>query len=273
MAISKNDLLVNIHFSNLHIERVSELYLYYKLRFHAQKFGGCISGFKFTHNEKYKVLPNLKRYGWIKDEYVSNYRKICNRWESIGIWVRMPEDALVSIKAFKGFLISSSEAYILRRNNRLQERKSNILDKRSKTLEKRDWVSRHETNYWFKVKKMSFDGVMCHIGRVYLSTLEEFMGLSKRTLSRWREESSNEYRTKYIKAGQCKSIRDGSMFFNSKTKGYVTIDQYIISDIDIFTISRYKGIDYTYSYRNLKRREHEQNNIYLHYYETKKTKI
>lgn len=270
-SIVKDDLLVNVHFSNLNIERVNELYLFYRLRMYAQARGGSIKDFKLTANERYRLMPELERHGWVKGGFVVNYRKICNRWEAVGMWVRMPESALSSIKSFKGFLIASSEAYVLRRNNRLQERKSKLYNKRDNTFEKRDWVSRHGSNFWLKVKKIDLDGVNCHIGRVYVNTLEEMMGLSSRTITRWREESFNEYRKRYLTPGTIRSFRDESMYFYSKKSlNYFTIDQYIISDLDLFTLSKYNGIEYTYSYRNLKRRDRaQQSPLELHYYKTK----
>jgi hypothetical protein len=279
--IAKSELLVNIHFSNLSIRRVNELYLFYRLRVYASSHGGAIDGFNFSSHEKYRLLPELKRIGWVKDNRVVNYRALCNRLEAVGIWVRMPYSVLESLKAFKGFLIAASEAYILRRNNRLQERKSIVYEKKSHTFEKKDWVSRHGSAFWLKVKKIDLDDVSCTIGRVYVSTLEKLMGLDKRTISRWREESLNEYRTKYLTPGNMKSFRDQSMYFYSNKSGsLVTIDQYIISDLDLFTISKYNGIEYTYSVRNIlrkntkienrknRKKKEQQSTNPLHYYKT-----
>lgn len=269
--LAKDDLLVNVHFSNLNIGKVSELYLFYRLRMYALNRGGSIKDFKFTANEKYRLLPELERLGWVKNDYVVNYRKLCNRLESVGIWVRMPDTVLSSIKAFKGFLIACSEAYILRRNNRIQERKGKVFNVKENTFEKKDWDRRHGSAFWLKVKKISLDGVEAHMGRVYVNTLEQMMGLSKRTISRWREESLNEYRKRYLTPKTIKSFRDQSMYYYSKSIGsLVTIDQYIISDLDLFSISKYSGKEYIYSYRNLRRRNREQKvDKVLHYYKTK----
>ncbi len=274
----KDDLMVNVHFGNLNISRVQELYLFYRLRIYAQTRGGSIEGFAFTTHERYRLLPGLKRHGWIKRGFVVNYRKLCNRWQAVGIWVKMPMQALESLKAFKGFLIASSEAYILRRNDRLQNNKGKVYNLRDKTLERRDWVSRNNSTFWLKVKKIDLDGVNCRMGRVYVNTLEQMMGLSSRTITRWREESLNEYRNRYLTPGQVKSTRDESMFFYSKKVGsLVTIDQYIITDLDLFTLSKYNGIEYTYNAKErVEKKGSRKKNLGrsnpLHYYKTEMLK-
>ncbi len=256
-VVKKTDLLVNIHFSNLNTEKVHELYLYYKLRMFAVSHGGSFKQYCFSHYEKYKLLPKLVKLGWVNGTKVEKYRMIVNRWESVGVWVSMDEKFLESIAAFKGFILASTEAYILSRNNKLQEDKAKIYSSRDESFEKRDWVNRHNSNFWGKVKKISLDGIDNLVGRVSIDTLEKFLKISGRTISRWRKESINKYRTKYLTPDALNSHRDQSMFFYSKNrKNFVTIDQYILSDIEVFSMKHYEGQDFVTSKRNSKRRDY-----------------
>jgi len=234
---------------------VHELYLYYKLRMFAISHGGSFKQYCFSHYEKYKLLPKLEKLGWVKGTRVEKYRMIVNRWEAVGVWVSMDEKFLESIAAFKGFILASTEAYVLSRNLKLQEDKAKIYSSKDDSFEKRDWVNRHNSNFWRKVKKISLDGIDNLVGRVSIDTLEKFLKISGRTISRWRKDSINLYRTRYLTPGAQKSARDQSMFFYSKSRNnFVTIDQYILSDIEVFTFKYYEGQEYVASRRNCKRR-------------------
>lgn len=248
---------MNIHFSNLNTEKIHELYLYYKLRMFAINHGGSFKQYCFSHYEKYKLLPKLEKLGWVSGTRVEKYRKIVNRWESVGVWVYMDEKFLESIAAFKGFILASTEAYVLSRNLKMQEKTAKVYHRKDNTFEQRDWVNRHNSNFWRKVKKISLEGIENMMGRVSIDTLEKFLKISARTISRWRKESINSYRTRYLAPDAQKSSRDQSMFFYSKNrKSFVTIDQYILSDIKVFTNKYYKGQYYVSSKRNCKRRDY-----------------
>ena len=223
----------------------------------AVEHGGSFRKYCFSHYEKYKLLPKLQKLGWVKGTNVEKYRVIANRWESVGIWVSMDQKFLESLAAFKGFILASTEAYVLNRNLKLQEEKAKIYSSKDDTFEKRDWVNRHNSNFWRKVKKISLDGIDNLVGRVSIDTLEKFMKISGRTISRWRKDSINQYRTRYLTPDAQRSARDQSMFFYSKNrKSFVTIDQYILSDIEVFTIKHYEGQEYIASKRNCKRRDY-----------------
>ena len=219
--------------------------------------GGSFKQYCFSHYEKYKLLPKLVKLGWVKGTRVEKYRMIVNRWEAVGVWVSMDEKFLESIAAFKGFILASTEAYVLSRNLKLQEDKAKIYSSKDDSFEKRDWVNRHNSNFWRKVKKISLDGIDNLVGRVSIDTLEKFLKIPGRTISRWRKESINKYRTKYLTPDALNSHRDQSMFFYSKNrKNFVTIDQYILSDIEVFSMKHYEGQDFVTSKRNSKRRDY-----------------
>lgn len=255
--IKKTDILVNVHFSNLNTEKVHELYLYYKLRMFALHHGGSFKKYCFSHYEKYKLLPKLEKLGWVTGNNIEKYRQIVNRWEAVGVWVYMDEKFLESLSAFKGFILSSTEAYVLSRNLKMQEKTAKVYHRKDNSFEQRDWVNRHNSNFWGKVKKISLDGIDNMIGRVSIDTLEKFLKISARTISRWRKESINKYRTTYLTPDRLKSSRDQSMFYYSKkSQNFVTIDQYILSDIEVFTNKYYEGQSHIVSKRNCKRRNY-----------------
>jgi len=217
--------------------------------------GGSFKQYCFSHYEKYKLLPKLEKLGWVKGMKVEKYRVIANRWESVGVWVSMDEKFLGSIAAFKGFILASTEAYVLNRNLKLQEDKAKIYSSKDDSFSRRDWVNRHNSNFWRKVKKISLDGIDNLVGRVSIDTLEKFMKISGRTISRWRKDSINQYRTRHLTPDAQKSPRDQSMFYFSKSRNnFVTIDQYIITDIEVFSMKHYEGQNYIASKRNSKRR-------------------
>lgn len=238
-----SDILVNVHFNNLNTERVVALFLFYKIRVFAAAYGGCFDGFEFTKNERYVTLPELIRLGWVTDENrVIKYRNLCNQSEAIGKWVKMPISALTSLASFKGFLISSAEAYILNRNSKIQEGKSKVYSVRSGSYIRRDWVERRGSSYLNKVKKISSEGVSSLEGRVYLNTVSSLLGLSNRTLSRWRKDSENTYTKKYV---QNFDGRDISMHFYSKSSNkYLSVDHKVRTSMDIFNNKFYSGLNY-----------------------------
>lgn len=238
-----SELMVNIHFNNVNADKVTHLYLYYRLRMVAADYGGSFSSYAMSKNERYVQLPELVRLGWVtQDLKIVKYRRICNNSKAVGKWLRMPSEMLESLAAFKGFIIASAEAYILNRNKKIQDGRSKVYSPRTGSYVRRDWVDRRGSKTLSKVMKISSGGIESVEGRVYLNSLAGLLGLSNRTLSRWRKDSVNTYTKVFVKNFEG---RDISMHFYSKSVGgYFSVDHKTRSDIQVFNNKYYSGLDY-----------------------------
>lgn len=233
-------LIVNISFNNMFTDKVNMLYLYYRLRMFAKSRGGYITGFPFSHNEKYKLIPQLNKLGFVEKDKVTSYRELCNKHKAVNIYTKIYESDLTTLDDFKGFLISSTESYVLKRNYKIQEGKAKRID--GYEFVKRDWVNAggdNKSKHWFKVKKIELDGSDALMGRVFTSIIKDMMNISTRSISRWRQNSSNQYKIRrYSPENVVCGGRGPEMYFRTKSK-MVTIDQYIISSREVFSSKSY----------------------------------
>jgi hypothetical protein len=229
-------LIANIEFNNKYAKKVALLYLFYRLRMYAMSRGGSIVGFKFTKSEKYVTFSSLKELGWVNNDKVNSYRGILKNNVTLSISTQITKEDLVSLDKFKGFLIASAEAYILHRNNKIQNKRA--FKSIGGDFIERNWnygEASSNVKFWLKSKKISFNDAPAIIGRVYVSILETMMGISSRTITRWRKHSVNKYTTKiYTPSTVPFTGRTPDMFFKSKSGGLITIDQTIISPLYVF---------------------------------------
>lgn len=186
----------NVHFNNQHVKNITELYLYYRLRKYASGHGGWYTGFKFTKNEKYKILPKLIKLGFVRknSERVVKYRSLLNKYNCVSVFCDLTDEHIGSLKAFKGFLVASCESYILRKRCRMIEGDAYAIDRRSGNIEKNYWDKATINNSEiYKIKKISFSefGHPIYIGRAFNKELCKIMGIDRSTLSRWRNISKS----------------------------------------------------------------------------------
>lgn len=228
-------LIVNIEFNNMFAKKASMLYLYYRLRDYSSTRGGSIVGFKFTRSDRYGNFKELKKLGWVTEDRFVNYRNTVLKYVSISVSTRVTKNDLASLNNFKGFLIASTESYILNRNNKIQ------IGRARKRVAgdyiERNWDNAGATSnekFWLKTKKIVFDGKPSIIGRVYAGLISKIMGISLRTITRWRLCSPNSYRTIWHRPEKTPySGRDISMYFKAGDNLF-TVDQKIISYIPVF---------------------------------------
>lgn len=232
-------LIVNIEFNNLFARKSSMLHLYYRLRIYSLTRGGSIIGFKFTNSERYTHFKELKRLGWVTEDRFVSYRKTISKYARIRICTRVDINEIATLEKFKGFLIASAESYILHRNNKIQtgRAKKLILGE----YVKRDWDQWGTTQnekFWLKTKKISFNEKPAIIGRVYTGIICHMMGISKRTITRWRKDSPNFYKTVWYRPDNVPfSGRNQEMYFISGSTFY-TVDQTIVSNLEVFVQRR-----------------------------------
>ena len=236
-------MLTNIHFTNKNAKNIKHLQLYYRLRFHAKLNGGCISGFKLSHNERYNILPKLKEKGFIKGDYLVSYRGLCSKENLTGIWTDLSQDTLNDIVKFKGWVIASTEASALRSSYRRQQGKSKIYSNRDKSFIKNDWYSCGENSEFIHTKKIE-DNV--YSGRVYNGSISNITNISNRSISRWRKGSTNKYSLNKISSPvPFIKGREETKMYRNKDLMYITIDLLITNNILVFNTKYYSNLKST----------------------------
>lgn len=239
--IKKRDILINVEFNHNYADRIGMLYLFYKLRAYAINHAGSIKGYNFTKSERYNVLNKLQKEGLVKDNRVVSYRKLCSKIGCKGIFVSMSFEELQCMDIFRGFILAAAESYVLNRNYKRQNKKAK---KYSGPIgyTQMNWV-KSGSNAWHKVKKISSgDNEGCLMGRVFGKQLSELVGISERSISRWRKSAPNVYRyNMYTPDNVPVPGRDREKFSRMKSGVLMTADLYIISKVDVFTSSAYDG--------------------------------
>jgi hypothetical protein len=206
-------MLVNIHFNNKFVKNnLKELYLYYKLRNFATDCGGCFASFKFTNNEKYKVLPKLEELGWVnlKELRVNRYRKVVTSLNCRNRYANMDISNLSSITQFKSFLLASCEYSI-------------VL--------KKEYINK---------------GKDVNNNAIYSNELAEYTGLSTATITRWRayvkKYGHNSYLYKFTNSDIDK-LMDNKAFYTDNSailKKEVLITK---TSLEIFNMKNYKKVN------------------------------
>lgn len=234
-------IFVNVEFNNIYASRVGLLYLFYRLRIYAMSRGGSIKGFNFSKSERYNVLPKLIKEGLVTESQVISYRKLCTQKQCKGVFTTMSFDDTINMDVFRGFVLATSESYILERNYRRQNNKAKKYSS-SGGYQKIDWV-KSGVSSWHKVKKItSGDNAGNLMGRVFAKQLSDILELSERSLSRWRKHAPNIYRyNTYTPDKVPVPGRDREKYSMTKSGQLITADLYIISKLDLFTTSCYDG--------------------------------
>lgn len=191
---------VNLQFVNKFLStNLPELYLLCKLRLHCMDNGGSFKKFSFSKNERYNILPNLEKLGWVNVESnrVVKYRNILlSSKVDLGISFEIGNVHLQSIKRFKGFLLAINERYVL------------------------DYKKNANYKHPLNVVNVSDDS---HLhGRVFNSDLSRIMGISVPTISRWRSESIqegfNEYDLKSVRLNTSSPSKSSSQKFSGRSE-------------------------------------------------------
>lgn len=225
-------MVANIHFNTTYSNKAKELYLYYRLRFHASSHGGSLSTFEFTKNEKYNLMPKLIKLGWANYKKVNSYRKVCYENKCLGLWVTLESNILESLRSFKGWLLASLEASYLQSTWRRQNGKAKKLG-RDKQYEKNSWVDRGEI---FNVKKTEHS----YEGMIFNKSLSKLNKISTKTISRWRKESENIYR---LEKKRCRDPFIGDrvmeLMYRNNFGYFITTNNIVNTNINIYYINNY----------------------------------
>lgn len=226
-------MITSINFLFKNSNRVTQLYLYCRLRAYSHNRGGYFKGFEFTNNEKYKTLPRLIKLGWVTDSRVVNHRKIANRYTDVKTVCEVDDSHLKSLSSFKGHLVALAEANQLRWSYRLQNNIAKEYSRRDNTFSRKQVRANskldHRVTRKYIVKKFN-DG---YKGRVSNCIIQGILGISKSTVALWRKGSTNHYdqfsfRTPYKPEG-CKS------YFSKKRRCWINKDRVISTGINVFT--------------------------------------
>lgn len=250
---------VNIHFNNQNIKRVPELYLFYRIRRYALNNGGWFNGFIFSHNEQYRVLPKLRKLGWIhrKQNMVFKYRSLLNRFNCLSLFTKIEDEHLITLNAFKGYLLACGESYTLNKRHKIIAGESYTKNIRDNNFEKKYWDEAKHGHSMYRVKKISSTqfGNPIYIGRAFNKELCDLLECDRSTVSRWRNFSKKAgFNTYYYdvfrldKPADTKKremLQKGRCFegeYSPKHKGMVIKDLVIkTSDIFIHIDKHYQG--------------------------------
>lgn len=213
------EIRLNLQYSNsLLKENLVELFLFTRLRIFSLSSGGNFSGFVFTKNELYNVLPKLEKLGLVDTgkNKVIKYRSIL---KSNNITSRVFFDIgfhnLTSLKTFKAYLLAVNERYVLG-------------FKESKRFD----------GTLIKSRRVRKKGDLEFIGRVFNDELSNLMGISKSTISRWRSDSKDEgynaYSIKFKNAEVFARSSNSSKFKSNSNGKLITKDLIVRSSINIF---------------------------------------
>ncbi len=199
-------MLVNIHFNNLNASKISELYLYQRLRWYAKDRAGSIKGFSFSKTELYDILPKLVEKGWVLTDRVIKHRNLLNKYKCSNYSSRISEYDLSSIDNFKAFVFSSCESFILF----TRQRKRNKIG--ASKLYLNGWVKKRGQN----IKNYSGDKIENNLNKdIANSVISKILNISNSTVSRWRSLSHNlNYNTYTMKATVYNSLKTESSFIS-----------------------------------------------------------
>jgi hypothetical protein len=204
-------MLVNIHFNNLNASKISELYLYQRLRWYAKDRAGSIKGFPFSKTDFYDILPKLIEKGWVLAGRVVKHRNLLSKYKCSNYASRISEYDLSSIDNFKAFVFSSCESFILF----ARKRKANKREAGKIYLN--NWVKKRGQGN----KSYSGNKIENNLNKdIANSVISKILNVSNSTVSRWRRLSHNlNYNTYTMKATVHNSLKSEASFILSPNSG------------------------------------------------------
>jgi len=172
-----------------------------------------------TYQSKLRLLKKLESWGWTKDNKMVSVYKI----EGHPVSADCDPDVLKDKKKFKGWILSIAESYVARNNFRINKGWKKEIDYRSKKLIRKQSVS--------GVSKFSESEYITEIANSFISSL---LGISTRTVCRWRKYSLNQYKLTKKFAQSQYAFEEGKCFFDEKTKLWAQWSQMITTKIFIY---------------------------------------
>lgn len=231
-------MLYSVEFLTKNAKDAHLLYYYCLLREAGKgKAGYFIHNFKQTHHFKYRVLPELIKRGWVSKNKVISHRAIFQSQNEHNFKMcRIEPQHLENIKKFKGFLISIAETSILNWKKRLQDGKLKGYSYRDRVYYRKQVnVESSENASKFVTKTFSDRNASYLAGYVSNSILAKVLGVSTRTISTWRKESSNSYLIKKLPVSSYKA-KYGKVkaYYSKKRKCHFTVDMLTITSGEVF---------------------------------------
>lgn len=213
----KNSVVINIEFTNKNLAKnLPELYLYYKLRVATVATGGWVKDFIYTKNERYNVLPNLVKLGWITEDLkkINKYRDVV---ANCGCKSKVSADLsgfeLSDMETFKGYVIAVNEKYLLDKKEKLNKQISDCLTK-GKSVP-RSWIRlKGATQIELATTKTKDGDITTITGRAFNDELARLMGLGTATITRWRAKSKDNGFNTY----ELRNIRVNTNHLHKATK-------------------------------------------------------
>jgi len=222
-------MLVSVDLMFKYAKSSNLLYLFERLRYSAKNTGGYFDLNSLNKNERYRLLPELQRMGWVSGNRVVGYRKILNVEVSCFNYTRIVVDDLSSIKRFRALIISSCESYLLNWRYKIQKDKAKRFSQREGFSHKWVYAGAVIGCEKFNVEKFSDETFK---GRLADSILAKCLDLSLRTIGGWRSCAKlNSYEKKFVYSDDPYS---GMSFYNRRLRKFLTLDRVIKTSIPLF---------------------------------------
>lgn len=186
-------------------KNLEELRLYLSLRFAGDQNGGFYNLKQinnFTYQSKRILSKKLVVLGW-RHKDVSKVISVY-KVEDHPVCADCKVAVLENKAKFKGWVLAVAESYIARNNHRINKGWKKEFDYRSKKFVRKHLVT--------GVIRFSDGEYKTQIANSFLSNL---LGISPRTVSRWRKNSINKYEITQIYSESQYRFEEGKFFFDT----------------------------------------------------------
>lgn len=216
-------MLFSVEFLTTHAsEHLSEIYLYARLRAKGLGLGGSFDINQLSHHERYDLLPKLRKMRLVhvmKNRVLSHRRYILRNCQTT-VCCNVPLSELETIQQFRGVILQALESYLGRKQYDAQrygvqqfQIENGKFSKRERLMQTQRYSVRRYVDVTRGRQRIQFS--------VSNSTLSRFLGVSIRTITRWRKESKSLINNDswgncyFLEVKKCHSKHAGA-FFNKK---------------------------------------------------------
>lgn len=241
---------------------VNDIYLWYRLRHEGRNKAGWFDINKLTKNERYKVLPKLRKKGWIHptQNRTVRYKKLAGKMCTLSASVKIPVHVLETKEKFKAFIYDAVVKWQLeglhKYTNHFWTTKNigkkridssdNTIYRKSKLNYRQAFSPKDEgfRRKYFRVRKFSEGGLdgskeatPQYEGRLSRSITGAFLDISESTVSRYRKMAvANTYtldRRIYTHPSSIHPML--KYYYDKKANRYFTISTIVKTDVELFT--------------------------------------
>ncbi len=176
----------------------------------------------FTPRQIKQYLKRAQKLGWIVGNKITSIYKIGLTYP---VGAHISKESLKNNATFRGWILAATESYVL--NKKVRQSKDNAEFYSCKHLQ--SGITKDGFNPAWTLEKFNAESIRGEVSNGLLSYL---LGVSKRTITRWRKDSINKYHQIKEFAKSKYAFKDGACFFDEKRKLFVK--WHLIIDSAIF---------------------------------------